>query len=92
MTLPSHLSTESGTSVLAVVSLLFGILAWICLPLVGALIAIVCGRLAIKEIESAESCTLSGSGMAKAGMLLARIQVVFVVLLVLVIALLHIRT
>ena len=76
---------------LSVVSLMFGILAWVCLPLVGALIAIVCGRLAIREIESTASGTLSGSGIANAGMWLARIQVVVAVCVALVIALMQLR-
>lgn len=72
--------TRSNTSALAIVSLVFGVLTWIVLPLVGALVAIICGRLAMKEIKEAQPGELIGANLARAGMLLARIQVVLVLI------------
>ncbi|MBB5358099.1 hypothetical protein HDE76_001305 [Rhodanobacter sp. ANJX3] len=69
----------SSTSAYAVVSLIFGILTWVALPLAGALVAIVCGRLAMREISRAAPGEIAGASLAKIGMLLARVQVVLCV-------------
>lgn len=58
------------TSTLAVVSLVFGILSWLVLPFVGALIAVVCGHLARSEIRRSEPGSLSGDGLALTGLIL----------------------
>ena len=78
----------TSTSSLAVVSLVFGILAWCVLPFIGAIVAIICGHLARGEIRRspAESRT-EGDGMAVAGLVLGYVQMMFCVLaLLLVIA------
>ena len=57
------------TSALAIVSLVFGILSWFALPLVGAVVAVITGHLARGEIRRAAD-TLEGDGMAVAGLAL----------------------
>jgi len=75
------------TSSLAIVSLIFGILAYIFLPFLGALIAVICGHSARSEIRCAPPGSIEGDGLALAGLILGWIQlactfiaVVFVVL------------
>ena len=82
---PSYRST-SPTNSLAVVSLVFGILAWCVLPFVGAIVAIICGHLARGEIRRASADNrMEGDGMAVAGLLLGYAQLVLWVLLVFVV-------
>ncbi|TAM61379.1 MAG: DUF4190 domain-containing protein [Rhodanobacter sp.] len=82
---PSSRSAPA-TSSLAVVSLVFGILAWCALPFVGAIVAIICGHLARSEIRHAHvDNRLEGDGMAVAGLLLGYAQLVLWVLLVFVV-------
>lgn len=62
------------TSSLAVVSLVFGILAYVFLPFLGALVAVICGHAARAEIRRAPPGTIEGDGMAVAGLVLGWIQ------------------
>ncbi|HEY8587184.1 MAG TPA: DUF4190 domain-containing protein [Rhodanobacter sp.] len=65
----------TSTSSLAVVSLVFGILAWCLLPLIGAIVAIICGHLARGEIRrSPPESRPEGDGMAVAGLVLGYAQ------------------
>ena len=65
------------TSTLAVVSLVFGILAWCVLPFVGAIVAIVCGHLARSEIRNSHPDQhQDGDGMAVAGLVLGYVQLI----------------
>ena len=74
---------RSTTSSLAIVSLVFGVLAWCMLPFVGALVAVVCGHLARGEIRRAPvDQRIEGDGMAIAGMVLGYAQLVLSVLAV----------
>jgi len=76
----------AGTSSLAVVSLVFGILAWCVLPFVGAIVAIVCGHLARSEIRrSPLDARTEGDGMAVAGLVLGYVQLLLGVLVVFVV-------
>jgi hypothetical protein len=69
------------TSTLAVVSLVFGILAWCVLPFVGAIVAIICGHLARSEIRNSHpDQRREGDGMAVAGLVLGYVQLAFCVL------------
>jgi len=80
---PSSRSSTPSTSSLAVVSLVFGILAWCVLPFVGALVAVVCGHLARSEIRHAHvDNRMEGDGMAVAGLVLGYVQLLFCVLAV----------
>lgn len=68
------------TNSLAVVSLIFGILAYVFLPGLGALIAVVCGHAARAEIRRAPPGSVEGDGMALAGLILGWIQIALVVI------------
>lgn len=63
------------TSSLAVVSLIFGILAYVFLPGVGALVAVICGHSARSEIRRTPPGTIEGDGLALAGLVLGWIQI-----------------
>jgi hypothetical protein len=65
------------TSSLAIVSLIFGILAYVFLPFLGALIAVICGHSARSEIRRAPPGTIDGDGLALAGLILGWIQLAF---------------
>lgn len=70
------------TSSLAVVSLIFGVLAYVFLPFVGALVAVICGHAARSEIRRAPPGTFDGDGLALAGLILGWIQIGIAVLVV----------
>jgi len=71
---PSYRSAPA-TSTLAVVSLVFGILAWCVLPFIGAIVAVICGHLARSEIRhSSPDQRQDGDGMAVAGLVLGYAQ------------------
>ena len=74
------------TSPLAVVSLVTGLLSWVILPLVGALVAIVCGHMARGEIRR-DPDRLDGDGLALAGLILGWVNIALMVLTVLAILL-----
>jgi hypothetical protein len=67
------------TNTLALVSLVSGILAWVILPFLGAIVAIITGHMARREIRAAPE-SYSGEGMAIAGLILGYAQVVLIVL------------
>ncbi|HET8818085.1 MAG TPA: DUF4190 domain-containing protein [Xanthomonadaceae bacterium] len=58
------------TSTTALLSLIFGILSWCVLPLVGAVVAVVTGHVARAELRRAAPGELEGDGMAVAGLVL----------------------
>ncbi len=62
------------TSTLALVSLISGILTWVMLPLLGAIVAIITGHMAKSEIKKSMGA-LSGDGLATAGLVLGYLQV-----------------
>jgi len=64
------------SSTTAIVSLIFGILSWVIfpLPLVCALVAVICGHVARGEIARSGG-TLDGKGVALAGLLLGWLHV-----------------
>ena len=68
------------TSSLALVSLIFGILAYVFLPFVGALVAVICGHSARSEIRRAPPGTIEGDGLALTGLILGWIQLAFSVI------------
>jgi hypothetical protein len=70
----------SRTSTLAVVSLIFGILCWIGLPFIGALVAVICGHSARGEIRRAPPGAIEGDGMAIAGLILGWVHLLLFVL------------
>lgn len=75
-------TTYPQTSSMAVVSLIFGILAYTLLPGIGALVAVICGHSARAEIRRAPAGSIEGDGLALAGLVLGWIQLAGLVLLV----------
>lgn len=82
ITPPPTLQTKDSS--LALTSLITGILGWTILPLLGSVVAIITGHLAKKEIKDSYG-TISGSGMASAGLILGYVQLGFTVLALLAI-------
>lgn len=62
------------TSSLAVISLVAGIISFFILPLVGAIVAVVTGNMAKKEIYQSRG-RMTGLGMAKWGLVLGWINI-----------------
>lgn len=70
------------TNTMAVISLIFGILCWVILPFVGAIVAIVCGHLARGEIRRAPAGSMDGDSMALIGLVLGWVHVLLVFLVI----------
>ncbi len=66
--------TNSG---LAVTSLVTGILSWVLVPILGAIIAVITGHMAKREIRQSAG-RLSGEGMATAGLILGYINLLLI--------------
>jgi hypothetical protein len=62
-------------SSLAIASMILGILGWTFLPILGTIGAIITGHIAKSEIKNSHG-SLSGDGMATAGLVLGYVQVV----------------
>lgn len=71
------------TNTLAIVSLIFGILGWTMLPLLGGIVAIVTGHLARGEIRR-EPERLQGDGLAVGGLILGYAALALGILAVLI--------
>lgn len=69
----------ASTNIAAVVSLVCGFLTWFALPLLGALIAIVAGHGALRQIRSCDGSE-QGEGLALAGLALGWLQIGLLVL------------
>jgi hypothetical protein len=61
--------TPAPTSSLALTSVIMGVVGWTLLPIVGAIIAVITGHMAKKEIRQSDGL-LGGDGLAKAGLVL----------------------
>lgn len=70
---------SAPTSPTAIASLVFGLLSWVAIPFIGALVAIVCGHLARAEIRRAAPGTLQGDGLAVSGLILGYLHILIVV-------------
>ncbi len=70
------------TSTMAILSLVFGILSWVALPFLGAVVAIVTGHLARGEVRTQPE-RYDGDGLAIAGLVLGYGQLVITLLVVL---------
>jgi len=69
------------TNALSVVSLVAGIAAWVIFPVIGAIVAVVTGHLAIGQIRRSRE---GGRGMAVAGVILGWVQLGVVALVIIV--------
>ncbi|HTA65791.1 MAG TPA: DUF4190 domain-containing protein [Xanthomonadaceae bacterium] len=66
----------------ATISLIFGILSWVILPFIGAVIAIICGHMARGEIRRSQGA-LDGDGLAVGGLVLGYLHLaVFLLVLI----------
>jgi hypothetical protein len=74
------MNTTVRTSGAAIASLIFGIIAWLGLPVVGAVVAVICGHVARGEIRRMPVGTIEGDGMALAGLILGYAQLVLCLL------------
>jgi hypothetical protein len=79
---PAPAPAGRPTSSLAIVSLVCGILGWTLLPLVGSLLAVVCGHMARAEIARSQG-GMEGDGLAIAGLVLGWAVILVTVLTVL---------
>ena len=70
------------TSTTAIISLIFGILCWVAIPFIGAIVAVVCGHAARGEIRRAPPGAVEGDGMAIAGLILGYAHLVLFALVV----------
>lgn len=71
------------TNTKALLSLVFGILGFVAIPLIGGIVAIVLGNMAQQELRQRPHET--GEGMAKAGIVLGWISVVIAALVFLLV-------
>ncbi len=71
------------TSTMAVVSLVSGILSWLAIPLLGAIVAIITGHMGRGEIRRSGGA-LGGDGLAVVGLVLGYLQLALVILGVIV--------
>ena len=71
---------QAETSPVAIISLVFGILGWFALPLLGALIAIIAGYVARGQIRESRG-ELQGDGLAVAGLILGYLSLGLVLLI-----------
>ena len=71
--LPTLPAPGRPTSVLAITSLVSGILGWTLLPFLGSLAAVICGHMARAEIR--RDPTIDGDGMAIAGLVLGWVSI-----------------
>ena len=74
----SPAAPAAQTSTLAIVSLIAGILSWLIVPILGAIVAIITGHAARKDI-AASLGTRTGNGLATAGLILGYAQVILLV-------------
>jgi len=78
-------STARTTSTTAIVSLVFGIICWIAIPFIGAIVAVICGHAARAEIRRAPPGSIDGEGMATAGLILGYAHLALFVLFMLLV-------
>jgi hypothetical protein len=69
-------------STAAIVSLVFGILSWMLLPFVGAVVAVIAGHMARGEIRRANGA-MDGDGLAVGGLVLGWLHLAAMLLFVL---------
>jgi hypothetical protein len=67
------------TSNTAIVALVAGLLSWLFVPFIGAVVAIIAGHMARGEIRRSDGA-LDGDGLALAGMVLGYVQIGLIVL------------
>jgi hypothetical protein len=76
--------TPTETNALAIVSLVFGIIGWTLMPLIGNLVAIICGHIARSQIRQSHGAQ-QGDGLALAGLILGYLGLLLGVLVVMLV-------
>ncbi|MCK9538521.1 DUF4190 domain-containing protein [Dokdonella sp.] len=71
---------QPRTSTTAILSLVFGILCWVGLPFIGAIVAVICGHAARGEIRRAPPGMIEGDGMAIVGLILGWLHLLAIVI------------
>ena len=86
--IPAYPVTKRDSS-LAIISLVSGIIGWTIIPFIGSIVAVITGHLAKKEIRDSGN-TMSGDGMALAGLILGytMIGITLLILLIILVAVL----
>jgi hypothetical protein len=74
------------TSVMAIVSLVSGILGWTLLPWLGSIVAVITGHMARKEIRSNLE-TKEGDGLALAGLIMGWSMIILSIVTLIIIIL-----
>ena len=69
----------------AIISLVFGVLCWMAVPFVGAIIAVVCGHIARNEIRRAPPGSIDGDGLAIGGLILGYLHLALFALAILLV-------
>jgi len=72
------LAPATQASTLATISVITGIATWFILPVIGALVAVITGHMAKREIP-ANTGRITGDGLATAGLVLGYLQLLVVV-------------
>ena len=72
-------------STTAIISLAFGVVCWVGIPFVGALVAVVCGHVARAEILRAAPGSIDGDGLAVAGLILGYAHLALIAFLVILV-------
>ena len=70
------------TSPTAIISLVFGVICWVAIPFIGAIVAVICGHVARGEIRRAPPGSIDGDGMAIAGLVLGYAHLASIALVV----------
>jgi len=78
-------TTARTTSTTAIVSLVFGIICWIAIPFIGAIVAIICGHVARTEIRNSPPGSIEGDGMAIAGLILGYLHLALIAMFLLLV-------
>lgn len=79
MTEQPYPQAPAETNTLALISLIAGIISWFMAPLVGGIIAVITGHMALRQLAESPS-RYTGEGMAKFGLILGYLHLVILVL------------
>jgi hypothetical protein len=83
----TNIPTQPKDSTMALLSMIFGISAYVVLWGIGAIVAVILGHLAKNEIKKSAGM-IKGNGMATAGLILGYVQIGLIVLSICVITIL----
>lgn len=76
---PGYPPAAATTSGMAIASLVLSLLGWVLLPLIGAVLGVIFGHMALGEIKRSNGA-VEGQGLAMAGLIIGYIQIAAVLL------------